>query len=114
MTARRDLHELERRGLAHRTHGGAVLPTAAAHEDSFDRRVKTAATAKELLAAAAIGLLKPHETIFLDSSTTSYFVARRLIAPATVAPLFFGWMAVQGVGLGLYDGAFAAGGGPGG
>jgi signal transduction histidine kinase/CheY-like chemotaxis protein len=37
------------------------------------------------------------------------FVARRLIAPATVAPLFFGWMAVQGVGLGLYDGAFAAG-----
>jgi len=85
MTARRDLHELERRGLAHRTHGGAVLPTAAAHEDSFDRRVKTAATAKELLAAAAIGLLKPHETIFLDSSTTSYFVARRLIAVGLAA-----------------------------
>ena len=36
------------------------------------------------------------------------FVARRLIAPAAVAPLFFGWMAVQGVGLGLYDGSFAA------
>ena len=79
MTARRDLHELERRGLARRTHGGAVLPTAAAHEDSFDRRVKTATEAKELLAAAAVGLLKPHETIFLDSSTTSFFVARRLI-----------------------------------
>jgi DeoR/GlpR family transcriptional regulator of sugar metabolism len=79
MTARRDLHELERRGLAHRTHGGAVLPTAAAHEDSFDRRLKTAAEAKELLATAAVGLLKPHETIFLDSSTTSYFVARHLI-----------------------------------
>jgi len=37
------------------------------------------------------------------------FVARRLIAPAALAPLFFGWMAVQGVGQGLYDGAFAAG-----
>jgi signal transduction histidine kinase/CheY-like chemotaxis protein len=37
------------------------------------------------------------------------FVARRLIAPATLAPLFFGWIAVQGVSYGLYDGAFAAG-----
>ncbi len=37
------------------------------------------------------------------------FVARRLIAPATVAPLFFGWIAVQGVGRGFYDGSFAAG-----
>ena len=37
------------------------------------------------------------------------FVARRLIAPAAVAPLFFGWIAVQGVGWGFYDGAFAAG-----
>ena len=26
MTARRDLDELERRGIARRTHGGAVLP----------------------------------------------------------------------------------------
>ena len=79
MTARRDLQELERRGLALRTHGGAVLPTAAAHEDSFDRRVKVAAKEKQLLAAAAVGLLRAHETIFLDSSTTSYFVAREVI-----------------------------------
>ena len=38
MTARRDLDELERRGLVRRTHGGAVLPTTSAHEDSFARR----------------------------------------------------------------------------
>ena len=37
------------------------------------------------------------------------FVARRLIAPAALAPLFFGWIAIQGAGLGFYDGAFAAG-----
>ncbi len=85
MTARRDLHELERRGLAHRTHGGAVLPSTAAHEDSFDRRMKTATAAKELLATAAIELLGPHETIFLDSSTTSFFLARRLIASGIAA-----------------------------
>jgi DeoR/GlpR family transcriptional regulator of sugar metabolism len=79
MTARRDLHELERRGLARRTHGGAVLPTVASHEDSFDRRMTLAAEAKQLLAGAAVRLLGPHETVFLDSSTTSYFVAREIV-----------------------------------
>ena len=40
MTARRDLDELERRGVLRRTHGGAVLPTTSAHEDSFARRAR--------------------------------------------------------------------------
>jgi DeoR/GlpR family transcriptional regulator of sugar metabolism len=80
MTARRDLGELERRGLARRTHGGAVLPNAAGHEDSFDRRMNVATAPKRLLARAAVELLNPHETVFLDSSTTSYFVAREIVA----------------------------------
>jgi DeoR/GlpR family transcriptional regulator of sugar metabolism len=79
MTARRDLGELERRGLARRTHGGAVLPNAAGHEDSFDRRLNVATAPKRLLARAAIELMNPHETVFLDSSTTSYYVAREII-----------------------------------
>jgi DeoR/GlpR family transcriptional regulator of sugar metabolism len=79
MTARRDLGELERRGLARRTHGGAVLPNAAGHEDSFDRRLNVASGPKRLLARAAIELMNPHETVFLDSSTTSYYVAREII-----------------------------------
>lgn len=87
MTARRDLHELERRGLARRNHGGAVLPTAAAHEDSFDRRIKLATKTKQALAVAAAALIEPDETVFLDSSTTSYFVAKQIAAsgnPITV------------------------------
>ena len=87
MTARRDLDELERRGVLRRTHGGAVLPTTSAHEDSFARRLRVEIEAKERLAAAAVALLAPRETIFLDSSTTSYFVARATIArglPVTV------------------------------
>ena len=80
MTARRDLHELERRGLARRTHGGAVLPTVASHEDSFDRRLGLASDAKQRLARAAVAMITPHETVFLDSSTTSYFVAREIVA----------------------------------
>ena len=55
MTARRDLDELERRGVLRRTHGGAVLPTTSAHEDSFARRLRVETEAKERLAAAAVG-----------------------------------------------------------
>ena len=79
MTARRDLDELERRGLVRRTHGGAVLPTTSAHEDSFARRMKVETAAKRRLAEEAVALLSPRESVFLDSSTTSYFVARLMI-----------------------------------
>ena len=79
MTARRDLDELERRGLVRRTHGGAVLPTTSAHEDSFARRMKVETEAKLRLAEEAVAMLSPRETVFLDSSTTSYFVAKLMI-----------------------------------
>ncbi len=79
MTARRDLDELERRGVVRRTHGGAVLPTVSAHEDSFTQRMNASPEAKRRLAEEAVAMLTPHETVFLDSSTTSYFVARRLV-----------------------------------
>lgn len=79
MTARRDLAELDRRGLAQRTHGGAVIPSISAHEDSFAQRLGTAPEAKLALAQAAVELLQPRDTVFLDSSTTSYFVARQIL-----------------------------------
>ncbi len=79
MTARRDLEELQQMGLARRTHGGAVLPSISAHEDSFAQRVEVATEAKASLADAAVAMLSPRETIFLDSSSTAYFVARKLV-----------------------------------
>jgi DeoR/GlpR family transcriptional regulator of sugar metabolism len=79
MTARRDLSDLERQGLARRTHGGAVLPAITAHEDSFATRVETETEAKLALAEAAMTMLAPRQSVFLDSSSTAYFVARRLV-----------------------------------
>jgi DeoR/GlpR family transcriptional regulator of sugar metabolism len=79
MTARRDLAELARQGVARRTHGGAVLPSISAQEDSFAQRVEVATKAKARLADAAVELLNPRETVFLDSSSTAYFVARRIV-----------------------------------
>ncbi len=79
MTARRDLAELERQGVARRTHGGAVLPSISGKEDSFTQRVEVATEAKSRLAEVAVALLAPRETVFLDSSSTTYYVARRIV-----------------------------------
>lgn len=79
MTARRDLADLERQGRARRTHGGAVLPAISAHEDSFVKRLETAPEAKRALAAAAVATLTSGESVFLDSSSTAYFVAQRIL-----------------------------------
>jgi DeoR/GlpR family transcriptional regulator of sugar metabolism len=79
MTARRDLAELERQGLARRTHGGAVLPQISAHEDSFGQRVERATEDKVALAKAAVGQLGVEETIFIDSSSSAYYVAREIL-----------------------------------
>jgi DeoR/GlpR family transcriptional regulator of sugar metabolism len=79
MTARRDLGDLERRGFARRTHGGAVLPSVATHEDSFARRVETATAAKAALAEEALAMLAPSQTVFLDSSTSAFYLARQII-----------------------------------
>jgi DeoR/GlpR family transcriptional regulator of sugar metabolism len=79
MTARRDLVALEEEGRVKRTHGGAVLPEYAGHEDSFWYRLDEAVEAKERLAEEAVGLLEPGESVFLDCSTTTYYLARRII-----------------------------------
>ena len=76
MTARRDLSVLADRGVARRTHGGAVLPSIAVPENSFAHRLRDAPEAKARLAEAAYALLAPGETVFLDASSTTFFVAR--------------------------------------
>ena len=79
MTARRDLVELERQGVARRTHGGAILPGLSSHEDSFFKRLEVAVEEKERLAEAALAQLSPGDAVFVDCSTTAYFAARRVV-----------------------------------
>jgi DeoR/GlpR family transcriptional regulator of sugar metabolism len=79
-TARRDLAVLERQGKVKRTHGGAVLPGVAQHEDSFQQRLGEAVEGKKRLARAAARLLGAEETVFIDSSTTAYYATQRMLA----------------------------------
>src|SRR5215203_6656346 len=79
-TARRDLALLERRGKVKRTHGGAVAPGLTQHEDSFQQRLGEAVEQRKRLARATAPLLGADETVFIDSSTTAYYAARRILA----------------------------------
>ena len=75
MTARRDLAILARTGHAQRTHGGAVLPDLAAHEDAFRNRLEVEADQKRRIADAVVSSLGTGETLFVDCSTTAWYVA---------------------------------------
>lgn len=79
MTARRDLAILAENGYARRTHGGAVLPELAGHEDSFQSRVEQDVDVKVALARAVLETITPHETVFVDSSSTAFYIVRELI-----------------------------------
>src|SRR3954471_11332441 len=79
MTARRDLHVLERDGLAQRTHGGAVVPSVTRDEDSFASRLEQAEASKRRLAVAACAQIEDGEAGFVDSSTSAYFAVRELL-----------------------------------
>ena len=85
MTARRDLAILVREGHARRTHGGAVLPDLAAHEDSFRHRLELESAEKQRLARAVVSTLEGNATLFVDSSTTGYYVAQAIIQAGVAA-----------------------------
>ena len=79
MTARRDLAQLAEEGRARRTHGGAVLAELAGHENSFESRLTQDVDEKQRLARAVLATLTPHETVFIDSSTTAHYVVREIL-----------------------------------
>ena len=80
-TIRRDLNELEKEGVAQRTHGGAVL--AKGHEDSFGDlryglRQRFNVPGKKAIGRAAAELVHPGDTIFLDASSTCMYMGEAL------------------------------------
>ena len=76
-TIRRDLAVLDREGVVHRVHGGAVASQSfQTSELTLDSRLRSATTAKMAIARAAMEFL-PQGTgsIFLDAGTTTSAVA---------------------------------------
>ena len=77
-TIRRDLEKLEKQEKLLRTHGGAIPVDDSKHEPSIEKRRKLNVEEKKCIARVAAELISPGDTIFLDASTTTFFLAREL------------------------------------
>ncbi len=77
-TIRRDLEEMQTRGLIYRTHGGAVQVERALREPPIIQRLKEQSEEKQRIGMEAARLIQDGETIFLGSSTTVLEIARHL------------------------------------
>ena len=78
MTIRRDLEELEERGVLTRVHGGAISNVSRSYEPGFAVRSLKNSDAKRRIGAAAANLLRDGETLILDAGTTTLEVALAL------------------------------------
>lgn len=77
-TIRRRLDELQKKELITRTHGGAKINATNDFFPSFTFRSHENALEKKSIALSAIKLIKNGDFIFLDGSTSSFFIAEYL------------------------------------
>ena len=77
---RRDLKNLEERGLVIRSYGGVKLASTTGKHIPFSLRSHENSMQKKQMAKSALKLLHPGETLFLDGSSSAYFVSELLPA----------------------------------
>ena len=77
-TARRDLEQLEESGRLRRVHGGAVSVESRLEEPLFDDKTAIHSREKRAIATAALALIKPGDSIYLDGGSTVLELARLL------------------------------------
>lgn len=77
-TIRKDLEKLEKQGKLRRVHGGAYLNEGYNNETPVAVRTKLYQNEKQKLARKCMDFISPKETIFLDCSTTIYYIAKEL------------------------------------
>lgn len=78
-TVRRDLNAMEEEGLLNRVYGGAYLGNLVGQTLPGNLHKETLRAEKELVAELCAGLIENGNTIMLDSSTTAYYVAKRMM-----------------------------------
>jgi DeoR/GlpR family transcriptional regulator of sugar metabolism len=78
MTARRDLNEMDRRGLLRRIHGGAVTNLGRSYEPPYQMRFTKHQSAKACIGARAAELIYDGDSIALDVGTTTLEIVKGL------------------------------------
>ena len=80
-SVRRDLTSLEQQNLIKRNHGGAILDESSTSKNKipFLLREYEHSTAKALIASKAINLVNDNDVIFMDASTSCYYLIPYLV-----------------------------------
>ncbi|PZA06866.1 MULTISPECIES: DeoR/GlpR family DNA-binding transcription regulator [unclassified Meiothermus] len=76
VTIRKDLTELEGRGLLHRTHGGATAAHKSLFNPSFREKIHLQQAEKQAIAQAALEYIEEGDTLVLDAGTTTLVLAQ--------------------------------------
>jgi DeoR/GlpR family transcriptional regulator of sugar metabolism len=76
---RRDLTELETRGIVKRSYGGVELIKQGARNIPFSMRMHENSGAKKKIAEKAVSLLNEGDVVFIDGSSSAFFVAKELV-----------------------------------
>ena len=80
-----DIVRLVQEGVVTRTHGGVALPDLQKELTSYQERLIDEPTGKNVIGEHAAKLIRDHETVFLDVSTTVQFVAEHIQAKQITA-----------------------------
>lgn len=78
VTIRNDLDFLEKKGILHRTHGGALLRKNVYEDPSLEEKQKLHSREKERIGREAARLINPGESILIDSGSTTLEIARQI------------------------------------
>ncbi len=77
-TVRRDLEKMEEKELLRRTHGGALPVDETNYEYSLEKRKALNSEIKQQMARKAAEFIATGDTIFLDASTTTFYLAKEI------------------------------------
>jgi DeoR/GlpR family transcriptional regulator of sugar metabolism len=77
-TIRKDLYEMEEKGLVRKVHGGAILNKANL-ETNYNHRIYTNDEEKRSIAKKAAELVADGDTMYIDYGTTALFFAREIL-----------------------------------
>lgn len=77
-TIRRDLDEMQRKGIVRRTHGGAFHVESREHPLDYGLRETKNIAEKQAIGERTAALIRDGESVLLDGGTTTFRVAERL------------------------------------
>lgn len=77
-TIRRDLKQLEEEGVLTRTYGGAYIPDGVQNDINIQLREHIHVDGKKRIAEQCVQFISNGDSIFLDASTTSLYLAQQI------------------------------------